>query len=82
MSKKYIIIMIAAAVLPIILFFVFVREKDDWSRLDSKAYSTMDDLSLLQRMIEIDDSTRKEVAAAGGEEAMIAMCRHALVFMP
>lgn len=66
--------LIAAAVGLLIVLCVHhdLRAKEGWKRLDYKAYSTMDDLTLLKRMVEIDDSTRKEVDAVGGESAMLA----------
>ena len=71
MSKKITIILIAAIVLSIVLLFVHVRENDGWMRLDCKAYSTMDDLVLIKRIMKIDSSVKNEVDAVGGGEAML-----------
>ncbi len=73
MVEKITIMMITGIfVLAGVLFFVSEREKNEWKRLDCEEYSTMDDLALLKRMMEIDYNTRQEVDAVGGGEAMLA----------
>lgn len=48
--------------------------KDDWKKLDPGRYAAMDDSSILRRWVEIDctGTIKKEVAATGGLEALIA----------
>ena len=72
MSRVEIILITAIIVLPILLFFAFTRNDDDWKRLNCKEYSTMDDRTLLKHIMKIDSNTRKEVDAVGGAEAMLA----------
>ena len=54
-----------------VLSFVFTRENDEWKRLDCKAYSAMEDIVLLKRIMKIDRGAKKEVNAVGGVEAML-----------